>query len=397
MSRAPALTPFLFQATRQGGKTTIGWRDARNRAALADQLKREKLTLASAYAMPRALARSGKISASDNLVLNEQLAQLLSRGVPLVEALEVVAETVSAPARATVAKMKDLVAAGASFSDTCRDLNSFDTVTVAVYKAAERSGDLAGAAKQIAITTRRTLMVAGRAVTLMVYPVIVMCIALIVTFGLLTLVVPKLGAGLKEMNSDLPWFSSAIIAVGTAMAEHIIVILATVFVGIVALVFMRQGLIAGFIRLARRTPLLRDVMTTQEAVRFFSVMAAMSRAGVPLADAMGTANQTITNPAMRKQLERLRTRLIEGGQWRSLVEEVTYLPVATRKLLIAAERSGDLEAAFNSLAHDMTEELDRKSSRFLAVLQPLLVVAMFVLIGGLLMALMLPLITMSAN
>jgi len=276
-------------------------------------------------------------------------------------------------------------------------MGAFDTVTVAVYKAAERSGDLAGAAKQIAITTRRTLTVAGRAVTLMVYPIIVMTISVIVAFGMLTLVVPKLGPALKEMNAELPWFSLAVINLGTFMAGNILVILALVFCGVCALIYFRKQIARGVIITARRTPLLQDVLTTQEAVRFFSVMAAMSRSGVPLADAMGTANQTITHPAMRKQMERLRTRLIEGGQWRTLVEEVSTLPVATRKLLIAAERSGDLEAAFNSLALDMTEELDRRSSRFLAVMQPLMVVIMFLLIGTLLMALLIPLITMGTG
>ena len=317
--------------------------------------------------------------------------------MPLVEALEVVAETVTPAARATVVKMREMVAAGSSFSDCCRDLGVFDTVTVAVYKAAERSGDLAGAARQIAITTRRTLTVAGRAVTLMVYPIIVMTISVFVAFGMLTLVVPKLGPALKEMNADLPWFSKAIIALGTAMSENLLIIGVLLVAAVTALVYFRKQIARGVVVTARKTPLLRDVLTTQEAVRFFSVMAAMSRSGVPLADAMGPANQTITHPAMRKQMERLRTRLIEGGQWRTLVEEVSSLPVATRKLLIAAERSGDLEAAFNSLAMDMTEELDRRSSRFLAVLQPLMVVVMFGLIGSLLMSLLVPLITMGTG
>lgn len=391
------MQPFVFTAKTPTGGRSVGFRDAKSKSALAEQLRKEKMTLGTAYGLPRAFARSGKIKPSDNLVLNEQLAQLLSRGVPLVEALEVVAETVTPAARATVVKMREMVAAGSSFSDCCRDLGVFDTVTVAVYKAAERSGDLAGAARQIAITTRRTLTVAGRAVTLMVYPIIVMTISVFVAFGMLTLVVPKLGPALKEMNADLPWFSKAIIGLGTAMSENLLIIGVLLVAAVTALVYFRKQIARGVVVTARKTPLLRDVLTTQEAVRFFSVMAAMSRSGVPLADAMGTANQTITHPAMRKQMERLRTRLIEGGQWRTLVEEVSSLPVATRKLLIAAERSGDLEAAFNSLAMDMTEELDRRSSRFLAVLQPLMVVVMFGLIGSLLMSLLVPLITMGTG
>jgi len=118
---------------------------------------------------------------------------------------------------------------------------------------------------------------------------------------------------------------------------------------------------------------------------------------VPLADALGTANQAINHPKLRKQMERLRTRLIEGGALRNLIEEVDAFPVATRRLLIAAEKAGDLEAVFNQLATDMTDEVDRRSQRFLAVLQPLLIVFMFAIIGSLLIALLLPLITMSST
>ena len=77
----------------------------------------------------------------------------------------------------------------------------------------------------------------------------------------------------------------------------------------------------------------------------------------------GVANQALSHPVMRRQLERLRTRLIEGGLMRTLIDEVSSLPVATRRLLIAAERSGDLENAFHTLAGDMSDEVERSSAR----------------------------------
>jgi type II secretory pathway component PulF len=100
---------------------------------------------------------------------------------------------------------------------------------------------------------------------------------------------------------------------------------------------------------------------------------------------------------MRRQLDRLRTRLIEGGLLRNLIEEVTTFPLATRRLLVAAERSGDLEHAFGTLANDMTDEVDKTSTRLLAVLEPALILLMFTIIGSLLLALLLPMLTISNN
>jgi type II secretory pathway component PulF len=126
-------------------------------------------------------------------------------------------------------------------------------------------------------------------------------------------------------------------------------------------------------------------------------MAAMTRTGVPLADALGVANEAVGLPSLRKQLETLRTRLIEGGVLRVLIENVSELPLATRRLLIAAERAGDLETAFDGLASDMADEVDRRSARLLAALEPLLIVAMFVVIGSILLAIMIPIITMASR
>ena len=128
-------------------------------------------------------------------------------------------------------------------------------------------------------------------------------------------------------------------------------------------------------------PILRDVVLTQESARFFTVMAAMTRNGVTLADALGVAVGVISHPGLRKQLTTLRTRLIEGGVLRSLIDSVESFPLPTRRLLMAAERAGDLESAFDTLAQDTTEELERRSERLLAAMEPVLIVIMFLMIG----------------
>jgi type II secretory pathway component PulF len=127
------------------------------------------------------------------------------------------------------------------------------------------------------------------------------------------------------------------------------------------------------------------------------VMAAMTRSGVTLADALGVATGALSHPELRGQLTTLRTRLIEGGVLRTLIDGVTALPVPTRRLMMAAERSGDLESAFDTLAQDHAEELDRRTSRLLAALEPLLIVLMFLVIGTLLLSVMIPLMKASSQ
>jgi type II secretory pathway component PulF len=144
-------------------------------------------------------------------------------------------------------------------------------------------------------------------------------------------------------------------------------------------------------------PLFKDVVLAQETARFFTVMAAMTRSGITLSDALAVASNALGHPVLKKQLVNLRNRLVEGGVLRQLIDTVDALPVPTRRLLIAAERSGDMESAFETLANDSAEELDRRSSRLMAALEPLLIVMLFLVIGSLLLSIMIPLLKLSGQ
>jgi general secretion pathway protein F len=317
--------------------------------------------------------------------------------VPLVEALEVTASAVSPSAKPIVEKMRELVAAGSSFGDACQKTGKFDRVTIAVYRASERTGDLAGAAKQLAVNARRQLAVSGKAATLMIYPAIVLFIAICVTTGMLTLVVPRISAAFKGMNVALPFYSKVVMGTGEWMRSHFLWVVMAFGCLLIAVIATRKQVIATVLRGARRIPLMRDVILAQESARFFAVMAAMTRSGVPLADALGVANDAVGLPVLRRQLGTLRQKLIEGGVLRALIENVDALPLSTRRLLIAAERSGDLETAFDGLASDLADEVDRRASRLLAALEPVLIVLMFTIIAAILLSIMIPLITLTSK
>ena len=397
MSALSHSSSFIYVAVRPGGGRKFGVRQAGSVPALAQSLRTENKMLVRSWKLPVWASPSAELSVKDQATLNEQLGQLLSRGVPLVEALEVVAATVRPVTRPRVQKMRDLVAAGSSFADACKQVGGFDNVTIAVYRGAERSGDLSGAARELNITLRRRLAVSGKAATLMVYPAIVLSISAIVSVLMLMLIVPKLAEALMESDIELPAFSRLVMGLGVWMRDHVPLLMVG-FAAAAGLVLVGRGTVMKGVQwLMRKLPLLKDVVLAQESARFFSVMAAMTRTGVPFGDALAVSNQAVNHPEMRGQLERLRTRLIGGGLLRTLIDEVTTLPLATRRLLIAAERSGDLEQAFGTLAQDMTDEVDKKSSRALAAMEPLLIVVMFLIIGTLLMSILLPMLTLSSN
>jgi type II secretory pathway component PulF len=390
---------YVFIAAKSAGGRSFGVRQARDRRQLNDQLRRERMVPLKTWELPEwaAVSSGSKLKLKDQAELNTQLAQLLSRGVPLVEALEVVASAISSAHRPIVQRMREMVSGGSSFADSCASLGAFDKVTIAVYRAAERTGDLAGAAKQLAMTMRRQLAISSKAVTLMIYPAIVLSISVVMGLLMITFIVPKIGQALKTSGKPLPWITQVMVDLGFWMQENWIFALLGIFVMITACVMARQVLGRAFAKASRSVPIVKDLVLATESARFFTVMAAMTRCGIPLSDALGTATGSLSHPELRRQLQHLQTRLIEGGVLRSLIDSVTMLPVPTRRLLIAAERAGDLVPALETLAGDMADEVERKSSRLLAALEPVLIVIMFLIIGGILLTIMLPLIKLTTQ
>src|SRR5262245_24072474 len=131
-SLATSTGSFFFVAAKTGGGRSVGLRQAPSERALAEVLRREKLLLLRSYRLPKWATKEQGLRLKDRAALNEQLGQLLSRGVPLVESLEVTASAVGGGAKPIIDKMRELVAAGASFGDACQKTGKFDRVTVAV-------------------------------------------------------------------------------------------------------------------------------------------------------------------------------------------------------------------------------------------------------------------------
>jgi general secretion pathway protein F len=399
MPPATATSPFFFVAATPMGARKMGVRAASNEPTLSELLRKEQLLLLRAWKLPQwaQTSESVGVPVADDLAMNDQLATLLPRGVPLIEALDVVSSVVKPATKQRIDRIREMVVSGSSFADACQKAGGFEEVSIAVYRAAERAGDLGGAAERLASSARRRLAISRKAITLLIYPAVVMSISVVVVLGMLSLVVPRIGEALSEAGVTLPWFSDLVFTVGGWCRGNLIWIILAMLTTLVLAIAMRRQLVGALLRALRVLPAVARLQLAIESTRFFAVMAAMTKSGVPIADGLATTTLSITHPKLRSQLETLRKKLVEGGLLKTLIDEVTALPVATRRLLIAAERGGDLDQVFDTLAGDMAEEVDTRSDRLLALLEPAIIVAMFTIIGALLLAIMIPLITLSTS
>ncbi|MGP1346245.1 MAG: type II secretion system F family protein [Phycisphaerales bacterium] len=402
---ATSQSTYFYQAMNDAGAKKMGLRAAPDEAALAQSLVGDQLYLISAWRVPFTSSSSGasagapdraaRVPLKDEVAVNEQLHTLLDRGVPLVEVLEVGASVVSNRTKPKVLRLRELVSAGSSFADACEQVGGFDPVAAAVYRAAERTGDLGSAAGRLAEAARRRLQMIGKTITVMIYPAVILTVAILILFGLLAFLVPSIADQIEAMGSTPPWYSQVVFSLGRWLNENLLAVLIIV-AGALAISIVLKGIVLGAIAsVARRIGAIARLLRAIELTRLFAVLGAMTRSGVPLAEALAFSTRVISDPVLRGQLEKLQQSLVEGGVLRRLLEDVTALPLPTRRLLIAAERGGDLDSAFDGLSADMAEDVERRSSRLLALLEPLIIVGMFTVLGPLVIAIAIPLMTVS--
>lgn len=388
---------FFYLASKASGGKAMGIKSARSERALAEQLRKDKQVLVRTWRLPDWANSAPEMSLKDHAEFDSQIAQLVSRGVPLTDALEVAAGVVSKPNRDRIDRLRSLVAQGTSFADACKQVGSFDTVTIAIYRAAEKTGDLAGACRSLAQSARRQLEVSGKAATLMIYPAIVLTLALLAALVMIIVVVPMIGNSLQKAGVTLPLITSFLLSIGNFLQANLVPFGVGVITVIVMAFLFRGALTKIAIQITRNAPFVRDVVMQQELTRFFSVMSSMSRSGIPLGDALQVSSAAISHPKLNRDLQRMRLRLIEGGVFRNLIQKVESLPEATRRLLVAADQGGDLDEAFDALAKDHAQEVDKKTARLMAILEPLLIVLLFLIVGSIIIAIMLPMFSMAGG
>ncbi len=398
MSRAATTSrSFFYLANKSSGGKAMGIRSARSERALAENLRKEKQVLVRTWALPGWANTEPTMSLKDHSEFDAQIAQLVSRGVPLTDALEVAAGVVSKANRERIDRLRAQVSQGTSFADACKAVGSFDTVTIAIYKAAEKTGDLAGACRSLSQSARRQLEVSGKAATLMIYPAIVLTLALAAALTMIIIVVPMIGHSLEKAGVALPVITRLLLNMGNFLQANILPMGGAAVIALIMIVLFRGALIKLAIQITRNAPFVRDVVMQQELTRFFSVMSSMSRSGIPLGDALQVSSAAITHPKLNRDLQRMRMRLIEGGVFRNLIQKVDALPEATRRLLVAADQGGDLEEAFDALAQDHAAEVDKKTARLMAILEPLLIVILFLIVGTIILSIMLPMFSMAGG
>jgi general secretion pathway protein F len=410
------MSVYRYRAVNQAGELAVGELDASSEGEIVDRLRDQGLipmqiahaagATASAASAPRAkdgmrrrFFDSRTVTRDQLLSVTRELATLLRAGLPLDRALEILIGLSPTPAVAELLQgVRDDVRGGKALSqalDTRREV--FSRFYVNIVRAGEAGGALGVVLQRLAETMERNKELRESVKSALIYPVILIGVAVASVALLLVWVVPQFETTFAQAGRALPLPTLVVVAVGKFMRSWWWALLASALLA--GAWFRRRGRDPA-IRLERdrrllRVPLLGDLIAKVETARFGRTLATLLGNGVTLLSGLGIVKETMSNTVLAGALDGVIAKLREGkGFGRPLAETGLYPKLAAQMILVG-EESGRLEEMLSRVADVYDREVQMAIKRFLAVLEPALILSLAVLIGGIVFSILLGVMGMS--
>ena len=404
---------FRYRAVTSSGEVSTGEFDAPTESDIVERLREQGLmpmqiaqasdtfvaATGAAQRPRRRLFQSKKVSRDQVLGLTRELATLLRAGLPLDRALEILISLAPTPPVAALMQgIRDNVRGGKSLSqalDARREV--FSRFYVNIVRAGEAGGALGLVLQRLAETMERNKELRENVRSALIYPTILIGVAVVSVIVLLIFVVPQFQQTFSQAGKALPLPTEIVVFLGTFMRRWWWAVIAVAVLGVTW--FRRRGR-NPLVRRARdtrllRAPLLGDVVAKVEVARFARTLATLLGNGVTLLSGLSIVKDTMTNVMLAGALDAVIVKLREGkGFGRPLAESGMYPRLATQ-LIMVGEESGRLEEMLVRVADIYDREVQIAVKRFLAILEPAMILGLAVLVGGIVFSILLGVMGMS--
>lgn len=324
-----------------------------------------------------------------------ELSTLLGVGIPLVEAIDTIHSQHKGRFAAALLALRDRVSSGISLADAMREQpDVFDEMCASIAEVGESAGTLDTALERVAEFAERSAQFKSRLATVLIYPAIVLTMAVAVSVLLMTVVVPNLLNSIQETGRPLPlptrvvktasdwlvgyWWALAVAVVAIAVALRLSM-------------NTPRGRLAWH-RLQLRIPVMGDLVRKQAIVRLCVVLSALLRSGVVFVKAVQIARRATPNRVMAAALDRCEAAVSTGRDIAEALADTGAFPPVVVRAFTVGQQSGRLEEMLDRLATDYDRQVATASQRLTAVLEPVLILALVVLVGFIGLATIMPLL-----
>ena len=397
---------YRFEALDAGGKSQAGLLDADNARAARAQLRARALVpldvvpVAVGAASGPGLRFTRRVFGSTGLAIwTRQLAGLVASGLPLERALTALAdEAEDTRQRELVAHLRSEVNAGAPFARALASApREFDDVYRGVVAAGEQSGALGAVLDRLADDLEERQELKGRLIGATLYPAIVSVIAIVIVIFLVTYVVPQVASVFASSKRALPTLTIVMLGIsGFLRSWGWLLVLGGAAAGIVGYAMLRNPLVRERFDAAWLTfPLVGRLARGYNAARFAGTLSMLAGAGVPILKALQAAAETLSNRAMRADAMDALVQVREGAPLASALAGKKRFPGILAMFSRLGEQTGQLPLMLERAARQLGTEVQRRALQMATILEPLLIVAMGLVVMLIVLAVLMPIIQLN--
>jgi type IV pilus assembly protein PilC len=335
-----------------------------------------------------------RVSSADLILFSRQLSTFLRVGVPITDAIKLLQDASGSGAfRAALGDICEDLDAGEAFSTSIRHHPSvFNELYVDMVRAAEYSGTLDKVLSQVATYLQRQDTAIKKLRSAMIYPAIILSLALAVCTILVVFVLPNFVAIFAEFHSKLPLPTRILLAVGVfAQAWRIQILASLLGVILAAALFLRSRPGRVFMDYALlRLPVLGNIISYGIIERFTRTLSTMLKAGIPISQTFDVAIAAAGNIKFRRRLESVRQRMITGDGFSSPLEATALFAPMMIRMIKVGEETGTLDSSLEQIADFLSEEMEYKVRNMIALMEPALVIAVGAAVGFVAVSVILP-------
>ena len=335
----------------------------------------------------------------DVVAATRQLGTLIEAGMPVEEALGAVAtQEDGTPVAATLSAVRTRVVEGWRLADALAEHpKAFSPLYVGIVSAGEASSTLGTVLGRLADMMERNRAIMSKAVSAMIYPAVIVVVALIVVWAMMRWVVPKMVDQYADMGVDLPLLTRMVIGASDATRWAGPLLAVALVGGTVALVTLRRrpGPRRRIDGAVLRLPVAGSLVRELDAARFARTLATLFASGTPLLDALGGARRTVVNAHIREALGQTETRVREGASLSNALRRAEVFPPMMASMVSAGERAGQLPQMLEKTADQMEAGFEQATTLALRLLEPAVIVILGAVVLVILLAIMMPILQLN--
>ena len=394
-------TQFLWEGKDKRGNKVKGKSLAVNEQSLRADLRRQGVAPTRVKTQSNAFRSGGKVSNEDIAIFSRQLATMMAAGIPMVQAFEIIGNGHEKPAmQKLVLDIKSNIEGGSTLHESLAKFPlHFDDLFVNLVEAGEQAGALESLLDKIATYKEKTEALKKKIKKALFYPTAVLAVAVIVSVILLIFVIPQFEELFKGFGAELPAFTQMVVNLSRFVQHRGWMLAIVIGGGLYAFFYFlkrSRKMQLFFDRLLLKMPIIGPILVKAAIARFARTLSTMFAAGVPLVEAMQSVAGATGNIVYEEAVLRMKDEVATGQRLQRAMENTGLFPNMVVQMIAVGEESGSLDTMSSKVAEFYEAEVDNAVDSMSSLLEPLIMAILGVLVGGMVIAMYLPIFKLGA-